>query len=157
MLRVTTLYASSAAATAKYYTRYLTDAPGEVPGQWCGHQADRLGLTGTVSTEALELLLSGHDHISGLVLGYPLVDRTRRRCKPYAGPPARRHAVQPSITGITLPITAITPVARRNPSWQGLSEILCEVAWSERLRRDRRPTRRAGESLTAGVAVDSRS
>ena len=46
MLRVTTLYASSAAATAKYYTRYLTDAPGEVPGQWTGHQADLLGLVG---------------------------------------------------------------------------------------------------------------
>lgn len=61
MLRVTTLYASSAAATSKYYTRYLTDAPGEVPGQWTGQQADRLGLAGTVSTEALENLLSGHD------------------------------------------------------------------------------------------------
>ena len=32
MLRVTTLHASSAAATAKYYAEYLTAAPGEVPG-----------------------------------------------------------------------------------------------------------------------------
>ncbi len=76
MLRVTTLYASSAAATAKYYTRYLTDAPGEVPGQWSGQQADLLGLSGPVSAEALERLLSGLDPVSGVVLGYPLVDRT---------------------------------------------------------------------------------
>jgi len=34
MLRVSTLYASSAAASASYYASYLTDAPGEVPG--CG-------------------------------------------------------------------------------------------------------------------------
>ncbi len=36
MLRVTTLYAGSAAATAKYYTQYLTQAPGEEPGTWLG-------------------------------------------------------------------------------------------------------------------------
>ncbi len=76
MLRVTTLYASSAMATAKYYTRYLIDAPGEVPGQWSGHQADLLGLSGTVTTDALERLLSGCDPTSGVTLGYPLVDRT---------------------------------------------------------------------------------
>ena len=68
MLRVTTLYATSAAATAKYYTRYLTDAPGELPGRWCGQQADLLGLSGTVSTEAMERLLSGCDPVSGVVL-----------------------------------------------------------------------------------------
>ncbi len=39
-------------------------------------QAAGLGLSGEVSTEALELLLSGRDPISGTVLGYPLVDRT---------------------------------------------------------------------------------
>ena len=33
MLRVTTLYAHTAAATAAYYTRYLTHADGEQPGQ----------------------------------------------------------------------------------------------------------------------------
>ena len=76
MLRVTTLYAGSAAATAKYYTKYLTPAPGEEPGTWLGGQAAGLGLSGEVSTEALELLLSGRDPISGTVLGYPLVDRT---------------------------------------------------------------------------------
>ena len=46
MLRVTTLYASSAVATAAYYTRYLADAPGEEPGRWLGRQADGLGLAG---------------------------------------------------------------------------------------------------------------
>ena len=46
MLRVTTLYASSAAATAKYYAQYLARAPGEVDGVWTGNQADALGLSG---------------------------------------------------------------------------------------------------------------
>ena len=48
MLRVTTLHASSAAATAKYYAEYLTAAPGEVPGVWSGRQAAGLGLSGRV-------------------------------------------------------------------------------------------------------------
>ena len=76
MIRVTTLYASTAASTARYYTRYLTDAPGELPGQWAGQQAGLLGLSGTVSTEALERVLSGHDPVTGDVLGMALVDRT---------------------------------------------------------------------------------
>ena len=76
MLRVTTLHAGSAAATAKYYTRYLTQAPGERPGQWAGAQAAALGLSGEVSTDALELLLSGRDPLTGATLGYPLRDRT---------------------------------------------------------------------------------
>ena len=76
MLRVTTLYAGSAAATAKYYTKYLTQAPGEESGRWLGAQAAGLGLSGEVSTDALQLLLSGRDPISGTVLGYPLADRT---------------------------------------------------------------------------------
>ena len=76
MLRVTTLHAGSAAATAKYYTRYLTQAPGEQPGQWTGTQAGALGLSGEVSTDALELLLSGRDPLTGATLGYPLHDRT---------------------------------------------------------------------------------
>ena len=76
MMRVTTLYAGSAAATAKYYTKYLTQAPGEESGRWLGAQAAGLGLSGEVSTDALELLLSGRDPISGTVLGYPLKDRT---------------------------------------------------------------------------------
>ncbi len=76
MLRVTTLYAGSAAATAKYYTRYLTQAPGEQPGHWTGAQAAGLGLAGEVSTDALELLLSGRDPVTGSTLGFPL--RTAR-------------------------------------------------------------------------------
>jgi len=76
MMRVTTLYAGSAAATASYYTRYLTKAPGEVPGVWQGAQAAGLGLSGEVSTEALELLLSGRHPSTGAQLGHPLVDRT---------------------------------------------------------------------------------
>jgi conjugative relaxase-like TrwC/TraI family protein len=75
MLRVSTIHASSASASAKYYTRYLSDAPGEEPGQWSGHQADEFGLSGAVDTESLELLLSGRDPVSGSQLGYPLVDR----------------------------------------------------------------------------------
>jgi hypothetical protein len=51
MLRVTTLYASSAVATAAYYTRYLAGAPGEQPGVWCGEQAAALGLSGRVSVD----------------------------------------------------------------------------------------------------------
>jgi TrwC relaxase len=77
MLRVSTLYASSAAATAAYYTRYLTEAPGEQPGVWSGRQAAELGLHGAVSGEALELLLQGRDPLSGSPLGRELVDRYR--------------------------------------------------------------------------------
>ncbi|MEI8241232.1 MAG: MobF family relaxase, partial [Actinomycetota bacterium] len=76
MLRVTTLYAGSAAATARYYTKYLTQAPGEQPGVWSGAQAAGLGLSGEVSTEALEQLLTGCDPLTGVALGNPLVDRT---------------------------------------------------------------------------------
>ena len=53
MLRVTTLYASSAAATAGYYTQYLAQAVGEEPGVWSGVQADRLGVSGEVGADAL--------------------------------------------------------------------------------------------------------
>ena len=77
VLRVTTLHASSAAATAAYYTRYLTQAAGEVPGVWSGRQAAGLGLSGEVTTEALEALLEGRDPITGTPLGRPLVDRYR--------------------------------------------------------------------------------
>jgi hypothetical protein len=75
MLRVTTLYASSAGATARYYTQYLTQAPGEEPGRWLGSQAAELGLSGRVSTDALELLLAGRDPTSGTPLGRVLKDR----------------------------------------------------------------------------------
>jgi conjugative relaxase-like TrwC/TraI family protein len=76
MLRVTTLYASSAVATAAYYTRYLADAPGEEPGRWLGRQADGLGLTGPVEADDLQRLLEGRDPASGMPLGRELADRT---------------------------------------------------------------------------------
>ena len=75
MLRVTTLHASSAAATAAYYAQYLAAAPGEVPGLWSGRQAHGLGLSGPVSVEALELLLSGCDPVTSALLGRELFDR----------------------------------------------------------------------------------
>ena len=76
MLRVTTLYASSAAATAAYYTRYLSGAPSEEPGVWSGRQADEFGLAGRVGADQLEALLEGRDPTSGTPLGNPLRDRT---------------------------------------------------------------------------------
>lgn len=74
MMRVTTLYAATATTTAGYYTRYLTEASGELPGQWLGNQSE--GLHGEVTTEALRALLSGCDPVTGAALGHPLVDRT---------------------------------------------------------------------------------
>jgi conjugative relaxase-like TrwC/TraI family protein len=76
MLRVTTLYASSARATALYYTRYLAGTPGEERGVWCGDQAIGLGLSGRVDAGDLQLLLEGRDPTSGTPLGSPLLDRT---------------------------------------------------------------------------------
>jgi conjugative relaxase-like TrwC/TraI family protein len=75
-MRVTTLYASSAASSAAYYTKYLTAAPGEVPGVWMGAQADALGLVGNVEGEQLQALLGGLDPVTGRSLGRALTDRT---------------------------------------------------------------------------------
>jgi conjugative relaxase-like TrwC/TraI family protein len=75
VLRVTTLHASSAAATARYYAQYLTAAPGEVPGVWSGRQAGGLGLAGRVEVDELEALLSGRDPTTGTPLGRELLDR----------------------------------------------------------------------------------
>ncbi|MFN8021450.1 MAG: MobF family relaxase [Acidimicrobiales bacterium] len=75
-MRVTTLYASSAASSAAYYTKYLTAAPGEVPGVWMGAQADALGLVGNVDGEQLQALLGGLDPVTGRSLGRALTDRT---------------------------------------------------------------------------------
>ena len=69
MLRVTTLYASSAVATAAYYTRYLAQAPGEEPGVWSGRQAEGLGLAGRVDADDLQRLLEGRDPATGTPLG----------------------------------------------------------------------------------------
>jgi conjugative relaxase-like TrwC/TraI family protein len=75
MLRVTTIHASSAGASADYYTRYLTGDGPEGEGQWRGRQAEALGLSGSVSTKGLEALLSGRDPVTGTQLGAALVDR----------------------------------------------------------------------------------
>jgi conjugative relaxase-like TrwC/TraI family protein len=77
MLRVTTLYAVTASATASYYTKYLTQADGEIPGVWAGDQAVRFGLSGAVEAEHLQRLLSGCDPTTGTPLGQSLVDRVR--------------------------------------------------------------------------------
>lgn len=75
MLRVTTLYATSAGASAGYYTKYLAGAPGERPGMWAGSQAELSGLSGSIDAAALEALLSGFDPLTGERLGAELLDR----------------------------------------------------------------------------------
>jgi conjugative relaxase-like TrwC/TraI family protein len=75
VLRVRTIYAGSAVAAANYYTRYLTDSPGEVPGVWSGAQAAELGLSGDVDGADLLALLEGRDPISGTRLGRAFQDR----------------------------------------------------------------------------------
>jgi conjugative relaxase-like TrwC/TraI family protein len=75
MLRVRTIYAQSANAAADYYTRYLTEAPGEIPGSWRGQQATGLGLTGDVAADDLLAILEGRDPRSWTPLGRALVDR----------------------------------------------------------------------------------
>lgn len=75
MLRVRTIYAHSASAAAEYYTRYLTEAPGEIPGGWHGAQAAGLGLSGEVTGDDILAILEGRDPRSGTTLGRALVDR----------------------------------------------------------------------------------
>ncbi|MGH9027985.1 MAG: MobF family relaxase, partial [Acidimicrobiia bacterium] len=75
MLRVTTIYANTAGASSRYYTRYLADDGPEGEGVWLGRQAAGLGLSGSVSTEELEALLSGRDPVAGIRLGAPSADR----------------------------------------------------------------------------------
>jgi conjugative relaxase-like TrwC/TraI family protein len=75
VLRVTTIHANTAGASARYYTRYLAEEGPDGQGSWLGRQADGLGLSGTVSTDELEALLSGHDPRTGTRLGRALADR----------------------------------------------------------------------------------
>jgi conjugative relaxase-like TrwC/TraI family protein len=75
MLRVRTIYAHSAGAAVDYYTRYLTEAPGEIPGKWHGQQATGLGLAGDVTAGDLLAIFEGRDPRSGTPLGRALVDR----------------------------------------------------------------------------------
>jgi conjugative relaxase-like TrwC/TraI family protein len=75
VLRVSTLYASTAGTTAAYYAGYLTANEAEPVGVWLGQQARALGLTRDVTVDQLTALLSGRDPISGTPLGTPLGDR----------------------------------------------------------------------------------
>jgi conjugative relaxase-like TrwC/TraI family protein len=75
VLRVTTIHANTAGPSARYYTCYLADDGPDGEGHWLGRQAAGLGLSGSVSTDDLEALLSGHDPRTGTRLGRALVDR----------------------------------------------------------------------------------
>lgn len=83
MLRVRTIYASTAASAARYYAGEDRGYAGyvdpkkiqEPPGRWTGAQAADLGLEGAVATADLEALLLGRDPKTGTTLGAPFVDR----------------------------------------------------------------------------------
>ncbi|MEO1058353.1 MAG: MobF family relaxase [Actinomycetota bacterium] len=75
MMRVRTLFASSARAAAEYYAKYLTQDEHEIPGSWTGRQANGLGLDGDVSADDLSNVLAGLDPGTGRPLGRPLLDR----------------------------------------------------------------------------------
>jgi conjugative relaxase-like TrwC/TraI family protein len=83
VLRVRTIYASTAAAAAVYYAGEDRGYAGyvdpkqtqEPPGRWTGAQAHDFGLEGPVATADLEALLSGRDPKTGITLGAPFVDR----------------------------------------------------------------------------------
>jgi conjugative relaxase-like TrwC/TraI family protein len=82
VLDVNTIYACSAGTSAAYYTQYLTpDGTGERPGIWAGRGAGQLGLSGEVTTEDLEALLSGHDPHTGALLGSRFMDRVTKHGK----------------------------------------------------------------------------
>ena len=79
MIRVTTLFASTAGTTARYYADYLANDSHELPGRWSGSQAPGLGLAGEVTPDQLEALLSGLDPHTGAPLGRPLLDRVDQK------------------------------------------------------------------------------
>lgn len=69
MLRVTTLYAATAGATAACDSEYLSQAPGDVPGRWIGDIVEvegfGLGVGDIVEVEQLRNLLEGRDSFRG--------------------------------------------------------------------------------------------
>ena len=71
MLRVTTLYASSASATAAYYTRYL--ARRRVSSRACGAVSRRPRSACPVGStpDDLQALLEGRDPTTGDTVGQP--------------------------------------------------------------------------------------
>ncbi len=79
MLRVRTIYACGAGEAARYYAGYAgyldPETSHEVPGFWAGRQAPGLGLSGSVSQQQLEDLLSGLDPTTGVRLGDPFKDK----------------------------------------------------------------------------------
>ena len=79
MLRVRTIYACGAFEAARYYAGYAgyldPETSHEVPGFWAGRQAPDLGLSGPVSQQQLEDLLSGLDPTTGSRLGDPFKDK----------------------------------------------------------------------------------
>lgn len=79
MLRVRTIYACGAGEAARYYAGYAgyldPEHSHEVPGFWAGRQAPGLGLSGSVSQQQLEDLLSGLDPTTGTRLGDPFKDK----------------------------------------------------------------------------------
>ena len=75
MIRVTTLFARTAEATAAYYGDYLTKNKHELPGQWTGKHAPDLGLIGEVTPDRLEAVLLGRHPFTGESLGRELLDR----------------------------------------------------------------------------------
>ena len=85
MLRVRTIYACGAAEAARYYAGYAgyldPEDSHEVPGFWAGRQAPGLGLSGPVSQQQLEDLLSGVDPTTGTRLGDPFKDKHTKHGK----------------------------------------------------------------------------
>ena len=145
MLRVTTLYAASAVATAAYYTRYLAEAPGEEPGRWLGRQADGLGVAGRVQADQLQRLLEGRDPTTGVPLGAALVDRhmpTGGRCGRCRGSMPRSRRPSPSACGGRCPAT---PDCSRPTTWLSPSRL---SIWSGSARRPASGTAVAGCTRT---------
>ena len=70
MMRVRTLFARSARATAEYYGKYLAKDTHEIPGRWTGRQAPELVLVGDVSVDDLSDVLAGRTHFGRQVLAH---------------------------------------------------------------------------------------